>query len=139
MLSAKVQGLVPLTGSFQWLQVTASGAIVSAPAPTTRDFSGAGAVSRVVVTGNNSPVQYFGRNLEAGTVYLMVFDLGAVPANGATPDYSPLELLAGQSFSLTVPPELFLFGIVWAISTTDTTLTISVGTGATVTTWYRTP
>lgn len=139
MLTAKVQGHEPITATFQWLLVTQSGAVVTVAAPTTRDFSGAGAVSRVVTTGNNSPVQFFGRNLEAGTVFLMVFDLAAVPANGATPDYSPLELLAGQSFSLTVPPELFLAGLVWAISTTDTTLTISVGAGATVTTWFRVP
>lgn len=134
-LTAKVQGHNAVSNLFEWLNLDADGNLI--PADTTLDFSGAGAVSRVVNIGPSRLVEIFGRNLEAGTVYLMIFDAAAVPANGTAPDISPIELLAGQSFSLTTPPALFTAGLTWAVSTTDTTLTISVGLGATVSTWFR--
>ena len=104
--------------------------------PTNRDFSG-DVVSRVVNTGDTTMVQIFGHNLEAAANFLFIFDLAALPADGATPDISPLPLAAAQPFSLTVPPNLFTTGLVWANSSTDTTLTVSVGLGANSTTWYQ--
>jgi hypothetical protein len=143
MLTAKCQGRDPTAVlpdlGFRFLAVTAGGAIVSAPEDVRKDFSGGLAVSRVVLATAARLVMAFGHHTEAGTRYLMFFNAAAVPANGTAPDISAIELAASPngSFSLAVPPFLFTIGLVWALSSTDTLLTISTLTGASVTTYFR--
>jgi len=70
-----------------------------------------------------------GFNKSAGTVYIMVFDAAALPANGTVvPVVTPIKVLAGQNFSLALPPAgvVMANGIVVAASST-------LNTGANVT------
>jgi hypothetical protein len=58
------------------------------------------------------------------TVYLLVFDTNAVPANGTAPTLPPIKMVGNQTASITVDGGIrFTNGIVVGLSTTDTTFT----------------
>jgi hypothetical protein len=101
---------------------------------------------------NAVPIQFldlFCRNISANTtLYLMVFDLAAVPANATIPAFMPLEMLAGTMAHLdlshavsvggqpaTYGPQMLL-GMCWAASTTSDALTIDNSSSLWVTARY---
>jgi len=66
------------------------------------------------------------RNLNAAARWLMIFNAAALPANGTVPDLLILPLAAGEIKTYAPPaPVYFSTGLVWAMSTTDTTLTVT--------------
>jgi hypothetical protein len=58
------------------------------------------------------------------TVYMLVFDTNAVPANGTAPTLPPIKMVGNQTASYTVDGGVrFTNGIVIGLSTTDITFT----------------
>lgn len=80
-----------------------------------------------------------GFNNAVATRYIMLFNGTAVPANGTVPYVTPIAVSTGANFSFTMPGGRLSFptGIVWASSTTATSLTITVGADVWLTAAYQ--
>lgn len=132
--------------AFPWVQVTAAGAIVTAPgappvaALCTRDDPGAAVASRVISVVPAVLAGFLFRSSVVFDRFLHVFDLAAVPADGAAPSIAPVCIPANGQGSLMLPESLFAVGLCWASSTTENTLTLA-GEAASlwVTTLWRLP
>jgi len=72
----------------------------------------------------------FGKNKGIASFYIQVFDLVAIPPDGAvTHRFAPVEVIAGASFDidLILNPIVFYNGICICASSTDTLKTLIVG------------
>jgi hypothetical protein len=86
-----------------------------------------------------------GSNKGASQLYFMWFNATSLPANGATPSMMPIPIPAGGTFSLvnTIATAnavafgpVMSTGLVWAASTTATTLTVDSTNSVWVTVQY---
>lgn len=63
-------------------------------------------------------------NNSAGTVYFMLFDTNAVPANGTTPSDVPVQVPSGSTGSISYRGRPLTYGLYLAASSTPTNLTV---------------
>lgn len=85
------------------------------------------AASEVVQIGPGRIHQIQGFNHDANLAYLMFFDATAVPANGTVPLFTIPVPGGDTTFSndFIKSTRVFMYGLVWAVSTTPDTLTQS--------------
>ncbi len=102
-----------------------AGAIVVVGALADVDIPGVALASRVVSVVAITLAAFTGRNVSGAVRFYMVFDLVALPADGATPARAPIRVEADQTFSFGGPNSRFTTGYTWASSSTDITLTVA--------------
>jgi hypothetical protein len=123
-----IEGYDPATGKRTHVLVTASGglAIVSEPFALW-DYPGA-AASRVVSAAPTKLRRIAGRVIDTASAdrYLMLFNATSLPANGTAPVRPAVKLSPDQEFALDMPDVDFTTGLVWALSTSEVTLTVTV-------------
>ena len=130
--------LLTTTGALGTTQTLIVNSTSTTPVVNELDYPGVAAAGRVVSTVATRPIGIRGRNVNAAVRFLMIFDAAAVPGVGATPDHHPMEIPAGAEFGDTWPEVEFTVGLVWAVSTTDVTLTISGTNDFLAETYHRT-
>lgn len=103
----------------------------SAPSGASSRISFPLATSGIIKASAGFLRQIQGRSMANANRWLMYFDAVAVPGNGATPVWPSIPLLStlpsGFPFGFMYQEMPFATGIVWAVSTTPETLTITVG------------
>lgn len=113
------------------LRVGIVGIVSTSSAPGVSFSSGPSAVDNTVITTvNNSVLRELRCILKPSTTvsrYLMLFNADSLPANGAAPIWRMLVPAGGEASETFNPGLSFSEGIVAAISSTDTTLTVTTG------------
>lgn len=128
----------PLTPGHRVMRLDSDGRIivtnVPVPNPNVTKFdSGADVASAIIKASPGTLLDIFGVNgLAAATPptnvrYLHFFDAVAVPANGTAPEWVAPPIQGQQPIAFTFPDGglPFITGIVMAVSTTRTTLTLA--------------
>lgn len=92
------------------------------PCKAPRKFDNA-CKSLVAIAGGGKLVRLRVYNRGASTVYLMIFNVAALPNDGATPSLPPVPIVAGGYYETDTGDD-FDTGCVIAGSSTNTTLTL---------------
>jgi len=136
--SSRYNRVLPITtpGNTQEMQCDQNGRLlVSTTGSAPGTYYHAGAAGGLGLSGIVNPaatnfIELWGFNNDAANIYyLMLFNGTTVPANGATNFIERIRVPANGTFSFApgtpIPNTVFGTGLVWACSTTATSLTIA--------------
>jgi hypothetical protein len=116
-------------GDVSPLALDTSGRLIVSPGVmgAVSPYDSGGVVASLVVKASAGVLHsIFGYNNAAGTRYIQLFNLAALPANGVAPDFAPIVVPAGGNFSVEFAKGwVASAGIVLVSSTTILTKTIS--------------
>jgi hypothetical protein len=126
------------SGAFPWVAVDTAGALVLSgtvgPLACAASYDSAiDASSGIVLAAPCTVLEIHGYNSSANERYFQLFNLAAVPADGAVPVMMPVRVLPGSHFSLTFSAgRLFSVGCSWASSSTRATKTVTLAGDMTI-------
>jgi hypothetical protein len=124
--------------------IEAARVLAAAPvqtAPSTASLKAAAADSKVVFTGAGRIIGFVGNSTYSTAIHwLMGFDSATLPANGTRPDLPGVEVATTGGFSGTFDGDdgmTCVNGWVFALSTTQATLTVTTGSYMSILASYR--